>query len=60
MRTECLEEIPYEELDHFEGADWRFGVAVRQKYGREKRLSGIPVMHLDHGGSQWYGTKKHM
>ena len=60
IRAECLAEIPYEELDHFEGADWRFGVAVRQKYGREKRLSGIPVMHLDHGGSQWYGTKKHM
>ena len=58
VRAECIQEIPVEELDHFEGADWRFGAAVRARFGREHRLTGVPVLHLDHEGSQWYGTKK--
>ena len=60
VRRECLDKIPYEELDHFEGADWRFAIRVRELYGREKRLSGVPVLHLDHSGSQWYGTTRHL
>lgn len=59
VRRSCLLEIPYTELDHFEGADMWFGVQMIEKYGKEKRLSGMPVLHLDHGGSQWYGTTKH-
>jgi len=60
VRMSCLDEVKYEELDHFEGADWFFGHQMREKFGVERRLSGVPVMHLDHGGSQWYGTQKHM
>jgi Glycosyltransferase like family 2 len=60
VRRECLEKTPYEELEHFEGADWRFGVRMRDMYGREKRLTGVPVLHLDHSGSQWYGTTRHL
>jgi len=59
VRRSCLEEVKQTEMDHFEGADWIFGYHMRQKFGREKRLSGVPVLHLDHGGSQWYGTQKH-
>lgn len=51
--------MKYAELDHFEGADMWFGMALQGKYGKETRLSGVPVLHLDHGGSQWYGTTKH-
>lgn len=58
-RKTCLERIRYEEMDHFEGADWIFGYAMRKAYGTELRLTGAPVIHLDHGGSQWYGTSKH-
>lgn len=59
VKTSCLREIPYTELDHFEGADMWFGMEMMAKYGKERRLSGMPVLHLDHGGSQWYGASKH-
>lgn len=59
FKREFLEEVKYAELDHFEGADMWFGMALQGKYGKEARLSGLPVLHLDHGGSQWYGTTKH-
>lgn len=59
VRRECLDEVRYIEMDHFEGADWMFGYSIRKKFGQELRLSGVPVLHLDHGGSQWYGTAKH-
>lgn len=59
VKTSCLREIPYTELDHFEGADMWFGMEMMKKYGKEHRLSGMPVLHLDHGGSQWYGASKH-
>lgn len=58
VKTDCLREIPYTELDHFEGADMWFGMEMMAKYGKEQRLSGFPVLHLDHGGSQWYGATK--
>jgi hypothetical protein len=60
VRREVIENIPYHELDHFEASDWHFGHEVVTKYGKEKRLEGRVVLHLDHGGSQWYGTTKHM
>ena len=54
-----VEKVKYDEYDHFEGADWKFGKDIRAEYTMEKRLSGVAVLHLDHGGSQWYGTQKH-
>ncbi len=58
VRRECLDKVPYAEYEHFEGADWAFGKAIRDTFGMEVRLPG-PVLHLDHGGSKWYGTRKH-
>lgn len=59
VRKHCFDQVQYEEMQHFEGADWRFGKEIREKFGRELRLSGIPVIHLDHGGSHWYGSATH-
>ncbi len=53
-----LQELPYAMADHFEGSDWDFSQRVLAKYGKEYRLSGCYVLHLDHGGSQWYGVRK--
>jgi hypothetical protein len=58
VRKTCLDKVPYMEMDHFEGADWFFGYSMRKMFGEETRLTGTPVLHLDHGGSQWYGTHK--
>ncbi len=59
VRRQCLEKVQYEEMHHFEGADWKFGKDMRERFGMETRLSGIPVLHLDHGSSNWYGTTRH-
>lgn len=59
VRRECLETVRYEEANHFEGADWRFGKDMRDAFGEETRLSGMPVLHLDHGSSNWYGASRH-
>lgn len=59
IRKEILARIPYHELDHFESSDWLFGRDVSVTYGREYRMRDFYVLHLDHGGSQWYGTHKH-
>lgn len=59
VRRECLEKVRYEELHHFEGADWKFGKDMRDTYGIEHRLDGTPVLHLDHGSSNWYGATRH-
>lgn len=58
VHRELLEEFPYAMADHFEGSDWDFSQRVLGKYGKEHRLSGCYVLHLDHGGSQWYGVRK--
>ncbi len=58
-RKEVFQKITYPEFNHFEGADWFFGRSVVEMFGPEHRLIGIPVLHLDHGGSQWYGSQKH-
>lgn len=60
VRREILEQIPYHELDHFEGSDWIFGKSVLDIHGPETRLEGVPVLHLDHAGSQWYGAPKQL
>ena len=59
VRKSCMKKVQYIEMDHFEGADWFFGYYMRDEFGKEHRLSGVPVLHLDHGGSQWFGTAKH-
>lgn len=59
VRKNCFQKVKYDEHTHFEGADWRFAVDIRKQFGKEKRLDGVIVLHLDHGGSQWYGTEKH-
>jgi len=58
VRRECLSTVRYEELHHFEGADWKFGKDMRDNFGMEHRLSGTPVLHLDHGSSNWYGASR--
>jgi hypothetical protein len=58
VRRIVLNDVRYEELKHFEGSDWWFGAKVIEKFGEEERLDGLRVLHLDHGGSQWYGTGK--
>ena len=59
VRRSCFDKVRYYEADHFEGADMHFGADMRKEFGRETRLSGVPVLHLDHGGSKWYGTARH-
>ncbi len=59
VRRQCLEKVQYEEMHHFEGADWKFGKDMRETFGPETRLSGVPVLHLDHGSSNWYGAARH-
>ena len=60
VRRDVLAAQPYAELRHFEGSDWLFSKRVIDAHGKEKRLEGMRVLHLDHGGSQWYGTEKHL
>lgn len=60
FRAKYLEQFPYLEVDHFETADMQFGMEMLNEIGEEHRISGRPVLHLDHGGSQWYGAQKHM
>lgn len=59
FRKSCLEKVRYAEYEHFERADSDFGLDMRREFGREKRLAGLRVLHLDHGGSQWFGVYKH-
>lgn len=59
VRRSCFDTVAYYEVDHFEGADWKFSLDMREAFGPETRLSGVPVLHLDHGGSKWYGTSRH-
>lgn len=58
VRRHVLDSVRYEELDHFEGSDWWFSKRVMEHFGPVHRLNGLTVLHLDHGGSQWYGTGK--
>jgi len=60
VRRECFDTVRYEEMNHFEGADWKFGQDIRDAFGQETRLSGLPVLHLDHGSSNWYGASQHL
>lgn len=59
VRRDCFDAVRYEEHGHFEGADWRFARAVRERFGSETWLEGIPALHLDHGSSNWYGATRH-
>lgn len=59
MWKSCFEKVRYGEHHDFEGADWQFSKDIRETFGPEKRLSGMPVLHLDHGPSNWYGADRH-
>ena len=59
VRTEFAKEIKYEEYSHYQGADWDFIVKVYDKGGPGTWLKDVTALHLDHGGSQWYGARKH-
>lgn len=60
VRKSCLDTVDYEEYGHYQGADWDFIVNVHEKCGPGKWLEGVAVMHLDHGGSQWYGVQRQL
>ncbi len=60
VKREVIEAIRYREASHFEGSDWIFGDQATKRFGPETRLDGVDVLHLDHGGSQWSGTPKHL
>ncbi|MBN2311481.1 MAG: glycosyltransferase family 2 protein, partial [Candidatus Hydrogenedentes bacterium] len=60
FKASCHEQVQYAEYEHFEGADCDFGLEMRKRFGPEKVLDGVCVAHLDHGGSQWFGTQKHL
>lgn len=60
VRAESARAIKYEEFGHFQRADWDFIVHINKKYGPGTWLKGVTVLHLDHGGSQWYGARKHL
>lgn len=59
LRRQCFEKIQYVEQNHFEGSDFMFGNDAVKEFGPARRLDGMPVLHMDHGGSQWYGTPRH-
>ncbi len=58
FRRQCLEKVRYPEYEHFQGADYEFATALQKHFGKEYRLD-FPVLHLDHEGSQWFGTERH-
>lgn len=59
VRTRCMNDAKYDEYGHFEGADWQFGKDMVDRFGPAARLEGLVLLHLHHGGSQWYGTQRH-
>ena len=59
VRRACFDEVRYPEYPHFEGADYTFAHEIQGRFGRAIRLEGMPVVHLDHGPSQWYGARRH-
>jgi glycosyltransferase involved in cell wall biosynthesis len=59
VRRHCFEVVRYPEFRHFEGADYTFALEMERHFGPVRRLEGLPILHLDHGFSQWYGTQKH-
>lgn len=59
VRRACFESLHYPEYPHFEGADWVFAQELCKAFGAARRLDGVPVLHLDHGASQWYGARHH-
>lgn len=60
VRAECTARVRYRELDHFEGADWDFITDVERTCGPGIVFEDYAVLHLDHGGSQWYGAVQHL
>jgi len=59
VRARCMKKVLYAEMDHFMYSDMQFGIEIRKHFGPETWLAGTPVIHMDHGGSHWYGTQVH-
>jgi len=57
FRSEALKQLRYAEYDHFQGADFEFGAALKAHFGGVKRLPR-PVLHLHHDTRQWFGAQK--
>lgn len=57
FRSEALKALRYAEYDHFQGADFEFGAALKAHFGGVKRLPR-PVLHLHHDTRQWFGAQK--
>ena len=60
VRRHVFDAVQYQELNHFEGSDWHFSTQVIEQFGKEHRFQEMKVLHLDHAGSQWFGTDKQM
>ncbi len=59
FRRYCFDTVQYHEYEHFEGADWEFSIEMNQHFGPVVWIER-PVLHLDHGGSQWFGATGHL
>lgn len=57
FRSEALQHLRYAEYDHFQGADYEFGEALKAHFGGVRRLPR-PVLHLHHDTRQWFGAQK--
>lgn len=60
VNTDYLHKVPYQDLPNFEGADAFFAEDISLNCEQPTIAKEITLLHLDHGGSQWYGTKRHM
>ena len=60
VRRAVFDKVQYQELNHFEASDWHFSANVIELFGKERRFEKMKVLHLDHAGSQWFGTDKQM
>ncbi|MCI5071387.1 glycosyltransferase family 2 protein [bacterium] len=60
VKTDYLHKVPYQDLPNFEGADAFFAEDISKRCEKPTIAKEITLLHLDHGGSQWYGTKRHM
>ncbi|HMQ09844.1 MAG TPA: hypothetical protein PKC21_03990 [Oligoflexia bacterium] len=60
VNTDYLHKVPYQDLPNFEGADAFFAEDISMNCEQPTIAKEITLLHLDHGGSQWYGTKRHM
>jgi hypothetical protein len=60
VRRADFAEVNYEEMPHFEGADYRFASTMGSRFGGWTIIRDAVVLHLDHSGSRWFGTDRQM